>query len=150
MSKKISIITIIVCIISIILSLTTIFIVVGKLNNVTEELNGLKNNNEDIQYVLYLGTNDKDTNTPVFDQEKAKNEAKNILLKHFGGFTIQEANGGWKDGDKVYEEYTFVIYLSDTTIDKVHEACKEMIEVFNQSSILIQTNKTITEFYNGK
>ena len=101
----------------------------------------------DVQYVLYLGTNDKDTNTPVFTQAEALNKAKDILLRHFGGYTIQEAHGGWIDNDKEYQEYTLVIYLSDTTIDEIHAAAAEMIEVFRQSSVLIQENPTKTEFY---
>ena len=49
----------------------------------------------DVQYVMYLGTNDKDTNEPVFDPDEAKAQAEEILVDHFGGYTIQEANGGW-------------------------------------------------------
>ena len=104
-------------------------------------------NAKDIQYVLYLGTNDKDTNLPVYSKEEAKKVAEEILLRHFGGYTIQEAEGGWKDNDKVYQEYTLVIYLSDTTMGSVHKAADELIEKFHQSSILIQSNKTTTEFY---
>ncbi len=104
----------------------------------------------DVQYVLYLGTNDKDTTEPVCTPDEAREKAIPILLKHFGGYTIQEANGGWIDGDKVYTEYTLVIYLSDTELDKVHAAADELISVFNQSSILIQSNRTATEFYSGK
>ena len=100
--------------------------------------------------MLYLGTNDKDTVQPVFTPEEAKQQAEAILLKHFGGYTIQEANGGWIDGEKVFTEYTLVIYLSDTDIDAVHEAAKDMIKTFNQSSVLIQSNRTTTEFYEGK
>lgn len=104
----------------------------------------------DIQYVLYLGTNDKDTNQPVYPPEEAKEKAKEILIRNFGGYTIQEANGGWIDDENtVYQEYTLVIYLSDTTIDKVHAAADEMIRTFNQSSVLIQANETKTEFYAG-
>lgn len=101
----------------------------------------------DIQYVMYIGTNDKDTNEPVFPQEEALEKVKEILLKNFGGYTIQEAHGGWIDGETKYQEYTLVVYLSDTTLDKVHAAADEMIEVFHQSSILIQENPTRTEFY---
>lgn len=100
--------------------------------------------------MLYLGTNDKDTVQPVFPPEEAKQQAEAILLKHFGGYTIQEANGGWIDGEKVFTEYTLVIHLSDTDIDAVHAAAKDMIKTFNQSSVLIQSNKTTTEFYEGK
>lgn len=105
---------------------------------------------EDIQYVMYLGTNDKDTNKPVFTQEEAKEKAREILIRHFGGYTLQEANGGWVDDDgTVYQEYTLVIYLSSTTAEKVHAAADELIETFHQSSVLIQANPTTTEFYSG-
>ena len=103
----------------------------------------------DIQYVLYLGTNDKDSNDPVFTPEEAKEQAKKILVDHFGGYTIQEASGGWLDGETMYQEYTLVIYLSDTDLEQVHAAADEMIRVFRQSSVLIQANRTVTEFYGG-
>ena len=103
----------------------------------------------DVQYVMYLGTNDKDTNEPVFTQAEAMEKARDILIRHFGGYTIQEAHGGWVDGDTEYQEYTLVIYLSDTNIEAVHAAANEMIETFHQSTVLIQTNPTKTEFYDG-
>ena len=106
---------------------------------------------KDVQYVLYLGTNDKDTNEPVMTPEEAKEKAKEILIKYFGGYTIQEANGGWGDETgKLYQEYTIVMYLSDTTAEKVHAAADEMIRVFDQSAVLIQQNETRTEFYGGQ
>ncbi|MBR0451289.1 MAG: hypothetical protein Q4D71_05260 [Oscillospiraceae bacterium] len=104
---------------------------------------------KDVQYVMYLGTNDKDTNKPVYTPDQAKEKAQEILLDHFGGYTIQEANGGWIDGDIVYTEYTLVIYLSDTDLESVHAAADDMIKAFNQSSVLIQANTTTTEFYAG-
>ena len=105
---------------------------------------------EDLQYVLYLGTNDKDTNLPVYEPEEAKSVLKNILIDHMGGYTIQEANGGWIGDDGTeYQEYTLVIYLSDTDLVTVHTLCDELIAKFNQSSVLIQMNKTTTEFYAG-
>ena len=106
---------------------------------------------KDVQYILYLGTNDKDTNEPVMTPEEAKEKAKEILIKYFGGYTIQEANGGWVDETgKLYQEYTIVMYLSDTTAEKVHAAADEMIRVFDQSAVLIQQNETRTEFYGGQ
>ena len=105
---------------------------------------------KDVQYVLYLGTNDKDTNQPVFDKDEAKERLKAILIDNFGGYTIQEAEGGWIDDDgTVYQEYTLVIHLSDTTLDDVHAVSDQLISEFNQSSVLIQANDTKTEFYTG-
>ena len=102
----------------------------------------------DIQYVLYLGTNDKDTNKPVFEPEEAKTKLKGILIDFMGGYTIQDANGGWIGDDGTeYQEYTLVVYLSDTTEDQVHALCDTLIDTYNQSSLLIQMNKTKTEFY---
>ena len=101
-----------------------------------------------IQYVMYLGTNDKDTNKPVFTQAEAMEKAREVLIRLFGGYTIQEAHGGWIGDDGTeYQEYTLVIYLSNTTEDQVHTAADELIQMFNQSSILIQANPTKTEFY---
>ena len=103
-----------------------------------------------VQYVLYLGTNDKDTDKPVFTQTEAMEKARDILIRLFGGYTIQEARGGWIGDDGMeYQEYTLVIYLSDTTEEQVHAAANELIRVFNQSSILIQANPTRTEFYSA-
>ena len=102
----------------------------------------------DIQYVLYVGTNDKDTNEPVFAPEESKEKMKEILINRMGGYTIQEANGGWIDDNGIeYQEDTLGVYLSDTSTEDVHSLCDELIKTFNQSSILIQKNKTITEFY---
>ena len=104
----------------------------------------------DIQYVLYLGTNDKDTNLPVCSHEQAQETVKRILIQRFGGYTVQEANGGWiDDAGTEYQEYTLVIHLSDTNLDDVHALCDELIDVFRQSSVLIQANETQTEFYAG-
>ncbi len=104
----------------------------------------------DVQYVMYLGTNDKDSGEPVHSPEECKEIAEGILIENFGGYTIQEAEGGWIDdnGEKC-QEYTMVIYLSDTTADKVHEVADELLDVFNQNSVLIQTDSVGTEFYSG-
>ena len=104
----------------------------------------------DIQYVLYLGTNGKDTNEPVFTPEEARSNADEILTRHFGGFTMQEAVGGWRNDDgTMAHEYTLVILLSDTTPEAVHAACDELLAAFDQSTVLIQENETKTEFYSG-
>ena len=103
----------------------------------------------EIQYVMYVGTNDKDTNEPVCTPDEAKSRVEDILVQHFGGYTIQEADGGWEDNGTRYREYSLVVYLSDTDRESVHAAADDLIKEFNQSSILIQANETRTEFYSG-
>lgn len=139
MSKKTETIITVLCVFAVLLSAAALIVA----------LRGNSSPDQDIQYVMYLGTNDKDTNEPVFTRDDAKAKAEDILIKHFGGYTIQEAEGGWLDGDKIYQEYSFVIYLSDTNRDQIHAAADELLSVFNQSSVLIQANQTVTEFYAG-
>ena len=142
MSKKFGVVIAVIAAIALCLSAVMLVLTLLPKQQSTQE-------NQDAQYVMYLGTNDKDTNEPVFNSEQARKNAEDILIKHFGGYTIQDAHGGWESDGKRYQEYTIVIYLSDTTADKVHAAADEMIETFHQSSVLIQTNKTVTEFYSG-
>lgn len=143
MSKKLGIITLVLALIAVALS-------AAALTASLKTEAPAAQTQEDVQYVLYLGTNDKDTNQPVLPEEAAKAKAEEILLDHFGGYTIQNANGGWIDGGTVYREYTLVIYLSDTTAEEVHAAADELIREFRQSSVLIQANRTATEFYAGE
>ena len=140
MEKKISIIAVILAVIA--LGLAVFALVSPAKTEAREDV--------DTQYVMYLGTNDKDTYEPFGTPEEAKAKVDEVLTKHFEGFTIQDAMGGWtNENGTVDHEYTVVIFLSDTTLEKVHAAADDLIRVFNQSSILIQTNQTRTEFYSG-
>ncbi len=142
MNKKIVVLFIAFIAVAICLS-TVSLVVASRKASAKEEL--------DVQYVLYVGTNDKDTNEPVCEPEEAIEKAKGILIGLFGGYTIQDARGGWiNDDGSICQEYTIVIYLSDTTSEQVHEVCDVLIKEFNQSTILIQENQTRTEFYSGK
>lgn len=143
MSKKTGILITICALAAVILSVVSLTISSGN----TKRIDNL--GSKDIQYVMYIGTNDKDTNEPVCTPEEAKSRVADILVQHFGGYTIQEANGGWEDEGVLYREYSVVVYLSDTDLESVHAAADDMIREFNQSSVLIQANETRTEFYSS-
>lgn len=97
MNKRAGIAIIITSIVSICISVTALVTVRQSVQNETR----------DIQYVMYVGTNDKDTNEPVYSEEEARERADVILTRYFEGFTIQEARGGWKNEDgTVSHEYT--------------------------------------------
>ena len=145
MNKKI--IVLFIAFIAVAICLSTVSLVVASRKAAAKET---VKEDPDVQYVLYVGTNDKDTNEPVCTPEEAMEKAKSILINLFGGYTIQDARGGWiNDDGKIYQEYTIVIYLSDTNAEQVRAACDVLIKEFNQSSILIQENQTRTEFYSG-
>lgn len=105
---------------------------------------------DDVQYVLYLGVDDKNTDEPVYSHDDAKKVLEEILARRMGGYTVLEAEGGWVGDDNVeYQGYTLVIYLEDTTPEKVHALCDELLVKFDQSCILIKTDNSATEFYRG-
>lgn len=139
--KKSERIIAVICAISLVLSVISIFFSINRTNT----NNRLRT--EDVQYVLYLGTNDKDKNELLISKNEAKVRLDSVLAKYFSGWTVMEANGAWSEDDTIFNEWTLVIHLSDATSDKVYAACDELLSIFNQSSILIQTNKTKTEFY---
>ena len=134
MSKKIGIIAIILSAAAIVMSIINLVPVIKS---------------PDVQYVMYIGTNDQETNEPVCTPDEAKELVEEVLADHFGGYTIQEANGGWKENGELFQEYSVVAVLSDTNIAAVHAAADELIEKLHQSAVLIQTNRTKTEFYMG-
>ena len=121
MSKKLGICVAVLSVIAICLSAVSLFFA-GKAPKEAP-----KEEAKDVQYVMYVGTNDKDTNEPVCTPEEAKARVD--------------------ESGKRYNEYTVVVYLSDTDIDSVHRAADDLIKEFNQSSVLIQANETKTEFY---
>ena len=143
MERKTGIITLIVAIVALFTACASLIIVLCSRPAVEAQ--------KDVQYVLYVGTNDKDTAQPVYPPAEALEKAKALLISRFGGYTVQEAHGGWiADDGTVFQEYTIMIHLSDTTADAVHTLCDDLIKLFNQSTILIHENETKTEFYSGK
>ena len=80
MSKKLGIIAIIISVIALGFSVF-VFITLPKQEEKEEY---------DIQYVLFLGTNDKDTYTPYGTPDEVKAKVDEVLTKHVEGFTIQK------------------------------------------------------------
>lgn len=106
---------------------------------------------KDVQYVMFLGLPAENEDGSEFTDAQAKDLLETILVRHFSGYTIQNALGGWTDDDGNYDhENSLVIYISDTDMEHVKAAADEMLKEFDQNTILIQTNETVTEFYSGE
>ena len=111
---------------------------------------GYSESQKAMQYVMYVGTNDKDTYEPKYSNEEAKNIVDDVCLKYFDGYTLQEAVGAWRDekGNKTHE-YTLVCYFDDADAETVYKAADELIKILNQSSILIERKEIQMEYYSG-
>lgn len=105
---------------------------------------------ESIRYVMYIGTNDKDTYEQIISTDEAKRIIDKICLKYVSGYTIQEAQGVWTDeNDTFTHENTLVCYFDDVSSEAVYSIADEIIEALNQNSVLIEKNQVVTEFYSS-
>ena len=103
------------------------------------------------QYVLYVGTNDKDTYAPKYTQEEAKKIVDDICLKHFEGYTLQEATGSWIDENGITtHEYTIVCYFDGADEKTVYETADELLVALNQNTILVESSTLEMDYYSGK
>ena len=104
-----------------------------------------------VQYVMYVGTNDKDTYRPEHSQEEARDIVDRVCLKYFEGYTLQDATGAWTDETgEITHEYTLVCYFDGADKETVYRAADEIIEVLNQNTVLIEKDEITTEYYGGR
>ena len=102
------------------------------------------------QYVMYVGTNDKDTYKPEHTNEEAMNIVDQICLKYFDGYTLQDATGSWTDETGApTHEYTLVCYFDAADEATVYEAADEIIKELNQNTVLIEKTEIEMEYYSG-
>lgn len=107
--------------------------------------------NEIVQYVMYIGTNDKETYAPKYTEQEAKDIVDNICLKYFEGYTLQEATGSWIDEkSNVTHEYTIVCYFDGADKETVYKAADEIIVALNQNTLLIESSTINMDYYSGK
>ena len=107
---------------------------------------------QDIEYTMYVGTNDKDTYQLEMTLDDARAIVHNTMMDHFSdGFTMYDANGVWRDENNVVTlEYTFVCILEHAEKSEVYKAADELIVKLNQNTILVVSNSVSkVDFYTG-
>ena len=104
-----------------------------------------------IQYVMYVGTNDKDTYEQIIPTEEAKAMIDAICYKYLDGYTLQDAVGSWADetGTPTHEN-TIVCYFDDADEKTVYSIADEIIKALNQNTVLIEKGTVNIDFYGGK
>ena len=147
MSKKLGIIILVIAILGVACGAVSIGLVATHLDIVKRDAEAEKV----IQYVMYVGTNDKDTYAPVFTPAEAKEKIDEICFKYFDGYTIQEATGSWVDeSQNATHEYTVVCYFDGAKKEDVYKAADEILVALNQSTILIESKEITMDYYEGK
>ncbi|MBR3018574.1 MAG: DUF3574 domain-containing protein [Clostridia bacterium] len=148
MKKNGTIIAVIIAIVSLCCSAVCVGLLLTHINaaNAPEADTG-----RSIQYVMYVGTNDKDTYKIEMSQDEARNIVDTVCLKYFEGYTLQEAVGAWTDETgTITHEYTLVCYFDDADKATVYKAADEVIKALNQNTVLIEEDDITIEYYGGK
>lgn len=102
------------------------------------------------KYVLYIGTNDKDTYTQLIPTEEAKAKVNEICSRYVDGYTVQTAEGGWVDETGTLTEETTLIYSFDNTSEAdIRSIMDEVLKALNQNSILVEKEDLTYCYYNG-
>ncbi len=102
------------------------------------------------KYVLYIGTNDKDTYKQEIPYAKCVKIVTKICTRYTDGCTLAQADGYWKDdSDQITKEQSIQCILEDITLDQVHQIASEVCDKLNQNSVLIETQDVTSEFYSG-
>ena len=137
------------------LSLITIFLlsIIATLLSTWSLIRSYTVDEQELEYTIYIGTNDKDTFQLEIPLDEARSIIYNTMINYFSdGFTMHDANGVWKDeNDAITLEYTFVCIIENADIDEIHKAADELILKLDQNSILIVSNRVEkVDFYTGK
>ena len=99
------------------------------------------------KYTLYIGLNDKDTKAQKIETLNAANIARNVILSRTDGGTIYNAIGFYTHADgSIAIENTLRIELIETDPDALHDIIETLKTVFNQESIILQTENVDTVF----
>ena len=103
------------------------------------------------KYVLYIGTNDKDSYKQVISTEEAREMVTKICIKYVDGYTASEAKGGWVDEtDTLTQENTLVYAFYEVTEEQLVNIMEEILEALNQNAILVEKQEAIYTYYSGK
>ncbi|MDY4096647.1 MAG: DUF3574 domain-containing protein [Lachnospiraceae bacterium] len=103
------------------------------------------------KYVLYIGTNDKDSYKQVISTEEAREMVNEICIKYVDGYTASEAKGGWVDEtDTLTQENTLVYAFYEVTEEQLVNIMEEILEALNQNAILVEKQEAIYTYYSGK
>ncbi len=106
---------------------------------------------EKTKYILYIGTNDKDTYKQEIPTEEADRIIKEISSKYVEGYTAFRANGGWVDEKGILtQEVTLVYEYADVSEETIRAIMDELLIQLNQNAILVEREDVSMQYYYGE
>ena len=109
-----------------------------------------RDDHDTVQYVMYIGLNDKDTYEQIIPTEEAKAIVDEICFRYLDGYTIQDAQGSWVDekGNATHEQ-TIVCYFNGADESAVANIADEILVRLNQNTVLIEKDEISMTYYGG-
>ena len=101
------------------------------------------------KYTLYVGLNDGNTGIQAHSTREAKRIMIGISGKYTDGFTIYEADGFWREDNKVFSEHTLICIFVDANPESIKQIMDEAMKALNQRSILLEVEDVKSTFYSG-
>ena len=102
------------------------------------------------KYILYIGTNDKETYTQLIPTEEAREMVDEICAKYTGGYTESDARGGWTDETgTLTRENTLVYEFYQIEEETLVQIMDEILAALNQNSILAEKRAVSYTYYSG-
>lgn len=102
------------------------------------------------QYVLYIGTNDKDTYEQIIPTDEAIEIVNAVCEKYVGGYTMSGAKGGWVDEAGIFtQENTLVYTFTGVDEETLTPLMDEVLARLNQNAILVERRDVSSSYYTG-
>lgn len=100
------------------------------------------------RFVLYIGTNDKDTNEALISVDEARKIVDDISQRYTDGFTSLSAEGHWNSPQDIWvSEDTLVYIYYAISEDQVADIADEIIVALNQYSVMIERGAQYSAYY---
>lgn len=129
-------------------ALLGIIIYLMQTGSAADSKNSIFDSEYGVKYVLYIGLNDKDTYVQEIPTEEAINIVNNICAEYAGGYTMQNAEGGWYDEKENLTKETSLVYiLTDIDEDSVKMIMDDVISALDQNSILVERQDIMYTYY---
>ena len=105
---------------------------------------------EDICYRIFIGLTDKNTNYQKIDTVSAIEIVKNVCISKKLGYTLFEANGGYKDSNSIlHTEKTLVLEMDHITDDELHSVMADISKRLNTNALMYTKEDLEVVYYNN-
>ncbi len=100
-----------------------------------------------VESKIYIGLNDLNTNTQLFENEKYVRVLRNVCYSYRVPFSFHVQEGGYiYENGEYARETSLVVTLIDVEKDIVNDIAKDLCAFFRQESVLVTESRIQAHF----